>query len=82
MRRAGRARPSVHAAAHSVAVALACWSIDALAYIDPGSGGFVLQMLLAALAAGGVWVGTRWRMLKDFLWTRFSRTRRGPDDPS
>jgi hypothetical protein len=62
------------------ALALAVWSMHAQAYIDPGSGGFVLQMLLAALAAGGVWVGARWRMLMHIARSFLSRRKRGPDD--
>lgn len=64
----------------AAALVLAGWSVQAQAYIDPGSGGFVLQMLLAALAAGGVWVGAKWRMLVHFARSLFSRGKRGPDD--
>lgn len=38
-----------------------------LAYIDPGSGSFVLQALIAAVAGAAVAINAYWRRIKQFL---------------
>ena len=38
-----------------------------LAYIDPGSGSFILQALIATLAGALVAVNIYWRKIKSFL---------------
>ena len=40
---------------------------QANAYIDPGTGGILLQALLAAVAAVGAFFTFYWRKLKDFI---------------
>ncbi len=39
------------------------------AYIDPGTGSMLIQVLLAAIAACAVTIGIFWQRLKDF-WRR------------
>ena len=48
------------------------------AYIDPGSGSFLIQMLLAGLLAAGMTLKLYWRKLKTF----FSRTFTSKKDSS
>jgi hypothetical protein len=50
-----------------------------VAYIDPGTGSFVLQALVATFAGAAVAVNLHWKKIKRF----FSRSRDGerPDDP-
>jgi hypothetical protein len=38
-----------------------------LAYIDPGSGSFILQALVAAVAGAAVAISAYWRKVKQFL---------------
>lgn len=38
-----------------------------LAYVDPGSGSFVLQALVAALAGAAVLINAYWRKIKQIL---------------
>jgi hypothetical protein len=38
-----------------------------LAYIDPGSGSFIIQALLAALAGAAVAVNAYWKRIRRFL---------------
>ena len=46
---------------------------DALAYLDPGSGSFVFQILISALLGAVVVFKTSWRRIRDFF-TRKDRT--------
>jgi len=46
------------------------------AYLDPGSGSFILQLLLAALVGGLFIVKSYWKKITDFFRKLFSR--RGP----
>ncbi len=46
---------------------------DALAYLDPGSGSFVFQILISALLGAAVVLKTSWRRIRDFF-TRKDRT--------
>ena len=36
-------------------------------YLDPGSGSFLLQLLIAGLAALGLGIGTQWARIKRFF---------------
>ena len=69
-------RPPV---AFLVALALVIYAAPAEAYLDPGSGGMIVQLLLGALTAGAVVVRSYWQQI-----TRFVRGRRprpgAPDD--
>jgi hypothetical protein len=38
-----------------------------LVYLDPGSGSFLIQLLIAALAGAGIAIGANWAKLKRFL---------------
>jgi len=39
----------------------------ASAYLDPGSGSYVIQILIASLAAVGFFVKTYWNQIKSFF---------------
>lgn len=55
----------------SFVAGLAVLSAPAYAYIDPGSGSFLLQALIGAIAAGAVALRSHWRRgiaaIKSFL---------------
>ena len=36
-------------------------------YLDPGSGSFLLQLLIAGLAGAGIAIGSQWQKLKRFF---------------
>ncbi len=36
-------------------------------YLDPGSGSFIIQILIAALLSAGVFVKIYWRKIKSFV---------------
>ncbi len=38
-----------------------------LLYLDPGSGSFLLQLLIAGVAAAGIAIGASWSKIKRFL---------------
>jgi hypothetical protein len=38
-----------------------------LLYLDPGSGSFLIQLLVAAIAGAGVAIGANWSKLKRFF---------------
>ncbi|MFO7638929.1 MAG: hypothetical protein R6X14_06495 [bacterium] len=52
----------------------------ALAYLDPGTGSFILQMLVGAVLGGLVAIGLFWRRFTGWLRRVFSRGRK--DDQS
>ena len=35
-----------------------------LAYLDPGSGSFIIQLLVAAVLGAGVWIAASWSKIK------------------
>ena len=49
-----------------------------LAYLDPGSGSFILQILIATLVGGMFIVKTYWQRILGFFRKKFSK--RGGDD--
>lgn len=51
------------------------------AYIDPGSGSFLIQMLLAGLLAAGMTIKLYWRKLKSFIGRTFN-SKQGPSEPN
>jgi len=53
---------------------------DAAAYLDPGTGGILLQGLLAALVAGLVYLRSSWRIVKRFLSRLMGRADDEPRD--
>jgi hypothetical protein len=38
-----------------------------LIYLDPGSGSFLIQLLIAAIAGAGIAIGANWSKLKRWL---------------
>jgi hypothetical protein len=36
-------------------------------YLDPGSGSFIIQILIAALLGAGVFIKIYWRKIKSFI---------------
>lgn len=55
-------------------VASVVWAPVAHAYLDPGTGSMVVQMVIGAVVAVGAMVSLYWHRLKRFL-TRLSRSR-------
>jgi hypothetical protein len=55
---------------------------EAHAYVDPGSGSVLLQVLLAGLLAVGFTLKTYWGNLKRRVSALFSRSNRPTDDDS
>ena len=47
--------------------------VDAFAYLDPGSGSFIVQALIAALAVAALTARYYWKKLTDFLRDPFNR---------
>lgn len=45
-----------------------------LAYLDPGSGSFLIQMLLAALLGAGFLIKAYWQKIKNFFEQHFSKS--------
>ena len=43
------------------------FSNNAHAYLDPGSGSIILQVLIAFLAAVGTFISIYWKKLKNFI---------------
>jgi hypothetical protein len=58
------------------AVALQCvLPGTASAYLDPNTGSYIFQVLVATFIGGLFTVKTYWQKIKDFLGNRFSRKR-------
>lgn len=51
---------------------------DLFAYIDPGSGSYFIQIVIAALVGGAVTIKVFWRRIKDFFTSRLNRKRQKP----
>jgi hypothetical protein len=49
-------------------------------YLDPGSGSFLLQLLVAALAGAGVAIGANWAKIKRFFAKRKKTAEINDDD--
>lgn len=47
------------------------------AYLDPGSGSFVFQLLLGTLLGGLVAIKIYWKKVKNFFLNLFSKRKRG-----
>jgi hypothetical protein len=63
-------------AAALIGAVAAIWLIapaPAHAYIDPQSGSYVIQILIAGLAAGGLAIATFWRRILAFMKRLFGR---------
>ena len=49
-------------------IIIACvFAKPAHAYLDPGSGSYLIQMLIASLVGGGLFFKTFWVKIKDLL---------------
>jgi hypothetical protein len=48
------------------------------AYLDPGSGSFIYQILIASLLGAGVAIRMYWRKIKGFFARRPAREKDGP----
>lgn len=46
---------------------------NAYAYLDPGSGSYMLQLLVGALAAGAFVIKQYWRRIKRYFLSTFGR---------
>ena len=53
----------------------------ALAYVDPGTGSYLLQLALAGFLAGAYTVGRYWHSLKTAVRRLFERSRPDGDNP-
>jgi hypothetical protein len=42
-------------------------------YLDPGSGSFLLQILIATIAGAGIFLVTYWRKVKGFITRTFGK---------
>ena len=79
--------PKTSAATVKVLTAVACAGMvmatarDAHAYLDPGTGSFVLQALIAGLLGAGFAVKTFWRSIKAFFSRIFGKGKDSPDGP-
>lgn len=51
-----------------------------LLYLDPGSGSFLIQLLIAALLGAGVAIGASWSKIKRFLGIKSKPTEESTDD--
>jgi hypothetical protein len=51
-----------------------------LIYLDPGSGSFLLQLLIAALAGLTVFVGSQWSKIKRYLSKNKKKTKSDDDE--
>jgi hypothetical protein len=48
--------------------------IHHLLYVDPGSGSYIIQVIVAAVLGAGFWIKTSWYRIKSF----FGRTKSEP----
>jgi len=51
-----------------------------LIYLDPGSGSFLLQLLIAAIAGLTVFVGSQWSKIKRYLSKNKKKTKSDDDE--
>jgi len=49
---------------------------NAFAYLDPGTGSYIFQVLVAAFIGGLFTIKIYWRKIKDFIINRFSKKRK------
>jgi hypothetical protein len=59
-------------------VQLICFSFcnEALAYLDPGTGSFIIQMAIASIVGGLFAIKIYYRKIKEFLMGLFSKNKR------
>ena len=51
----------------AVAILIIAWSDDAHAYLDPGTGSYVLQIVIAGIVSALFTIKMYWRRIVDFL---------------
>jgi hypothetical protein len=51
-----------------------------LLYLDPGSGSFLIQILIAALLGAGVFIGASWNKIKRLFGIKPKTTEEDADD--
>jgi hypothetical protein len=51
-----------------------------LLYLDPGSGSFLIQLLIAGLAGAGIAIGASWSKIKRFLNKNKAKTETEDDE--
>jgi len=66
---------SLFSAFVSVMAVYFCFPGTAHAYLDPGSGSFILQMLVAGLLGALFYVKTTWERIKIYLESMFSKNK-------
>ncbi|MBI3306883.1 MAG: hypothetical protein HYZ84_03655 [Candidatus Omnitrophica bacterium] len=49
------------------------FSAKSYAYLDPGSGSYILQLIIAGLVAGSFAIKTFWKTIKNFFAGLFSK---------
>ena len=54
--------------------------VNALAYLDPGSGSYVVQILIASLAGIGFFVKTYWKQIKGIFSQRNKNSKEKSDE--
>ncbi len=47
-------------------------------YIDPGSGSYLVQVIIAAVLGGAFWIKKFWRNIKLFFSSLFARRKKEP----
>ena len=52
---------------------------DVHAYIDPGTGSLMIQLIIASLVGAAFMIKIFWRRIKAFFNNRFSKARRSDD---
>ena len=61
-------------------VCLIVYAAPAYAYIDPGTGSFVIQMLIAMFVSGAFAVKTFWKQIKLFFAKHFGKSKQGKNE--
>lgn len=56
-----------------IALLLLCIPSSLFAYIDPGSGSYIIQVIIAALLGGAVAIKVFWQRIKNFFTSRFAK---------
>ncbi len=56
------------------------FALLACAYLDPGSGSMLIQALIAALAAGGVFIGMFWSRIRGFFQQILGKSKIKPEE--
>ena len=64
--------PNPHTLLIGVALLLGL-PVDANAYVDPGTGSFLFQMIVAGLLGALMYVKMAWQTIKSFFVDRFAR---------